>query len=99
MILCKLISKEAESVAEALLFVLVNFGISKEIQSDQDLLFFNKIIEAFCNASTTKSRKVMKYYPAQNGAVERSFRFGCKIAGRKYNKLDEIFASCSNVIE
>ena len=46
-ILCKLISKEAESVVEALLSVFMNFGVSKEIQSDQDPLFFNKIMEAF----------------------------------------------------
>ena len=73
-ILCKLISKEAESVAEALLSVFVNFGVLKEIQSDQDPLFFNKVMEAFCNALTAKSRKVMRYYPAQNGAVERYVR-------------------------
>ena len=74
MILCKLISKEAESVAEALLSVFANFGVLKEIQSDQNPLFFNKVMEAFHNASTAKSRKVMRYYPAQNGAVERYVR-------------------------
>ena len=31
-------------------------------------------MEAFRNASTAKSRKVMKYYSAQNGAVERYVR-------------------------
>ena len=73
-LLCKLISKEAESVVEALLSVFANFGVLKEIQSNQDPLFFNKVMEAFCNALTTKSRKVMRYYPAQNGAVERYVR-------------------------
>ena len=63
-ILCKLISKEVESVVEALLSVFVNFGVPKEIQSNQDPLFFNKVMEAFCNASTAKSRKVMRYYLA-----------------------------------
>ena len=74
MILCKLIFKEVGSVAEALLSVFANFGVLKEIQSDQDPLFFNKVMEAFCNALTAKSRKVMRYYPAQNGAVERYVR-------------------------
>ena len=73
-ILCKLISKEAELVVEALLFVFANFGIPKEIQSDQNPLFFNKIMEAFCNALTAKSRKVMRYYSVQNGAIERYVR-------------------------
>ena len=73
-ILCKLISKEVELVAEALRSVFANFGVLKEIQSDQNPLFFNKVMEAFCNALTVKSRKVMRYYPAQNGAVERYVR-------------------------
>ena len=73
-ILCKLISKEVESVAKALLSVFVNFGVLKKIQSDQDPSFFNKIMKTFCNALTAKLRKVMKYYPAQNGAVERYMR-------------------------
>ena len=73
-ILCKLISKEVESVAEALLSVFANFGVPKEIQSNQDPSFFNKVMEAFYNALTAKSRKVMRYYPAQNGAVERYVR-------------------------
>ena len=73
-ILCKLISKEVKSVVEVLLSVFANFSVLKEIQSDQNPLFFNKVIETFCNALTAKSRKVMKYYPAQNGAVERYVR-------------------------
>ena len=73
-ILCKLISKEAELVAKALLFIFANFDVPKKIQSNQDPLFFNKVIEAFYNASIAKSRKVMKYYFAQNGAVERYMR-------------------------
>ena len=74
MILCKLISKEVESVAKALLYVFVNFGVFKEIQSNQNLLFFNKVMETFCNALTIKSKKMIKYYFAQNGAVERYVR-------------------------
>ena len=31
-------------------------------------------MEAFRNALTAKSRKVMRYYPTQNGAVERYMR-------------------------
>ena len=56
---------------EALLSIFTNFGVLKKIQSNQDPLFFNKVIKTFCNASTTKSKKMMKYYLAQNGAVER----------------------------
>ena len=73
-ILCKLISKEVESIVEALLSVFVNFGVPKEIQSDQNSLFFNKVMKTFCNVSTVKLRKMMRYYLAQNGAVERYVR-------------------------
>ena len=47
---------------EALLSVFMNFDVLKEIQNNQNPLFFNKVIEAFHNALTTKSRKVMRYY-------------------------------------
>ena len=62
MILYKLISKKVELVVEALLSVFVNFNVLKEIQSDQDPSFFNKVIEAFCNALTVKLKKVIRYY-------------------------------------
>ena len=73
-ILCKLISKEAELVVEALLSVFANYDVPKEIQSDQDPSFFNKVMKTFYNASTVKSKKVMRYYLAQNGAVKRYMR-------------------------
>ena len=64
-ILCKLISKEAESVAEALLSVFANFGVPKEIQSDQDPSFFNKVMEAFRNAKK-KNRIGSRRLPLPN---------------------------------
>ena len=63
-----------------------------------------KVMGAFCNVATAKLRGVMRYYLTQNDAVKRSvslrsFGFGSKIAGRRFYKLGEIFASCSNIIE
>ena len=52
----------------------MNFDVPKKIQSDQDPSFFNKVFEAFCNALTAKLRKVMRYYSAQNGTIERYVR-------------------------
>ena len=73
-ILCKLISKEAKSVVEALLSVFANFSVFKEIKSNKDLLFFNKVMKVFCNILTVKLKKMMKYYFAQNDAVEKYIR-------------------------
>ena len=64
-------SKSSEAVAEALLEVFCNFGFPQEIQSDQDLLFMSESMDKFRELAEACSRKVLKYFPAQNGMVER----------------------------
>ena len=64
-------SKSSEAVAEALLEVFCNFGFPWEIQSDQDPSFMSKSMDKFRELAEARSRKVLKYFPAQNGMVER----------------------------
>ena len=69
--LCPLKSKSSEVVAEALLEVFCNFGFSWEIQSVQNPLFMSKSMDKFRELTEACSRKVLKYFPAQNGMVKR----------------------------
>ena len=63
--------KFSEAVVEALLEVFCNFGFPWEIQSNQNPSFINESIDKFRELAEPCSRKVLKYFPAQNGMVER----------------------------
>ena len=69
--LCPLKSKSSEAVAEVLLEVFCNFGFPQEIQSDQDPSFMSESMNKFRELTEAHSRKILKYFPAQNGMVER----------------------------
>ena len=69
--LCSLKSKSLKAVAEALLEVFYNFGFPQKIQSNQDPLFMSESIDKFRELTEAHSRKILKYFPAQNGMVER----------------------------
>ena len=64
-------TKEAEEIAWTLLTVFADFGLPKVIQHDNDRSFLNQIMERFREQAEFIPRAVMKYFPAQNGAVER----------------------------
>ena len=69
--LCPLKSKSSEAVAEALLKVFCNFGFPWEIQSNQNPSFMSESMDKFRELAEAHSKKVLKYFPAQNGMVER----------------------------
>ena len=63
-------SKSLKVIAEALLKIFYNFGFPWEIQNDQNPSFISKSIDKFRKLTETYFRKVLKYFPTQNGIVE-----------------------------
>lgn len=63
--------KSVVTVAWELLCVFADFGIPKILQCDNDIAFFNSIMEEMRKAVGFQSRAVMRYFPQQNRAVER----------------------------
>ena len=69
--LCPLKSKSSKTIVEALLEVFCNFEFPQEIQSDQNPSFISKSMDKFRELTEACSKKVLKYFPAQNSMVER----------------------------
>ena len=63
--------KSARSVAYALLNIFANFGVPKILQSDNEMSFVGHVLEEFRNVVGFKHRRIMNYFPRQNGVVER----------------------------
>ena len=64
-------TKKAEDITSTLLEVISNFGFLKILQSDQDNALINEVMEKMRKEGGWELRKVMTYFPSQNGAVER----------------------------
>ena len=69
-VLRPLMRKDAKMVALELVNLFVNFGVPKIIQSDNKLTFVSELLEELRGLMGFKARRVMKYFPRQNGLVE-----------------------------
>ena len=71
MFLQALKTKVAEEIASTLLEIISNFGFPKIIQLDQDDALENKVLKRLREEGGWELRRVMTYFPSQNGAVEQ----------------------------
>ena len=62
--------KSAHLVAYALLNIFANFGVLKILQSDNETSFVSQVLEEFRKVVGFKHRRIMNYFPRQNGVVE-----------------------------
>ena len=69
-VLRPLMRKDAKTVALELVNLFVNFGVAKIIQSDNKSTFVSELLEELRGLMGFKARRVMKYFPRQNGLVE-----------------------------
>ena len=69
-VLRPLMRKDAKTVALELVNLFVNFGVAKIIQSDNESTFVSELLEELRGLMGFKARRVMKYFPRQNGLVE-----------------------------
>ena len=58
-------------MAYVLVNVFTNFGILKILQSDNKKSFVGKVMQALRGIAGFEMRKIMNYFPCQNGVVER----------------------------
>ena len=63
--------KRAITVAYVLVNVFTNFGILKILQSDNKKSFMGKVMQALRGIAGFEMRKIMNYFPRQNGVIER----------------------------
>ena len=69
-VLRPLMRKDAKMVALELVNLFANFGVVKIIQSDNESTFVSELLEELRGLMGFKARRVMKYFPRQNGLVE-----------------------------
>ena len=69
-VLRPLMRKDAKTVALELVNLFANFGVAKIIQSDNESTFVSELLEELRGLMGFKARRVMKYFPRQNGLVE-----------------------------
>ena len=62
--------KAVEEIAPTLLEIISNFGFPKIIQLDQDDALENKVLKRLREEGGWELRRVMTYFPSQNGAVK-----------------------------
>ena len=64
-------TKSAKEVAFALVNVFVNFGVPQILQSDNEQVMVADVLEELRKLGGFQLRRIMKYFPRQNGVVER----------------------------
>ena len=64
-------TKSAKEVAFALVNVFANFGVPQILQSDNEQVMVADILEELRKLGGFQLRRIMKYFPRQNGVVER----------------------------
>ena len=69
-VLRPLMRKDVKTVALELVNLFANFGVVKIIQSDNESTFVSELLEELRGLMGFKTRRVMKYFPRQNGLVE-----------------------------
>ena len=69
-VLRPLMRKDVKMVALELVNLFANFGVVKIIQSDNESTFVSELLEELRGLMGFKARRVMKYFPRQNGLVE-----------------------------
>ena len=69
-VLRPLMRKDVKTVALELVNLFANFGVVKIIQSDNESTFVSELLEELRGLMGFKARRVMKYFPRQNGLVE-----------------------------
>ena len=62
---------DAQTVAEALMEVFSNTGISAELLHDQGQVFMSKITTTLCGLLNIKQLKTTAYHPQTNSILER----------------------------
>ena len=69
-ILRPLKTKSAVEIAHVLVEVFANFGVPKILQTDNEQSFISDVLVELRKLSGFQHRRIMKYYPRQNGVVE-----------------------------
>ena len=64
-------TKSAKEVAFALVNVFANFGVPQILQSDNEQVMVADVLEELRKLGGFQLRRIMKYFPRQNGVVER----------------------------
>ena len=64
-------TKSAWEIANRLVEVFANFGVPKILQCDNDTALGNETLEEVRSIAGFQFRKILAYYPRQNGPVER----------------------------
>ena len=64
-------TKSAKEVAFALVNVFANFGVPQILQSDNKQVMVADVLEELRKLGGFQLRRIMKYFPRQNGVVER----------------------------
>ena len=64
-------TKSASEIANRLVETFANFGVLKILQTDNDRALVNETMEQIRGMAGFQFRKIMAYFPRQNGPVER----------------------------
>ena len=64
-------TKSAKEVAFTLVNVFANFGVPQILQSDNEQVMVADVLEELRKLGGFQLRRIMKYFPRQNGVVER----------------------------
>ena len=64
-------TKSAKEVAFTLVNVFANFGVPRILQSDNEQVMVADVLEELRKLGGFQLRRIMKYFPRQNGVVER----------------------------